>query len=240
MTERRGVPPPPKAESERVAKLIGQQRRQVNQSDESLQKQNIFLVFILCYIFRSSNFFTVACLQCWNEHTQPMKSGGFLNHSDISLLWHTWPKRLVCFSLLIDCLLIISISLPFMCTIGCISITAVYNIYIKMLHVETMTFIMVLQKECRIFLKRITDLAIVSIWSAQLIVLIKWWKTWISLFCVKVRTRRSKHGYSTREQLFLFTVQSWLGGLLHISMNKIYVYHSYTIAMEYNFYHHVI
>lgn len=88
-----------------------------------------FLVFILCYIFRSSNFFTVACLQCWNEHTLPMKSGGFLNHSDISLLWHTWPKRLVCFSLLIDCLLIISISLPFMCTIGCISITAVYNIY---------------------------------------------------------------------------------------------------------------
>lgn len=78
MTERRGVPPPPKAESERVAKLIGQQRRQVNQSDESLQKQNIFLVFILCYIFRSSNFFTVACLQCWNEHTLPMKSGGFL------------------------------------------------------------------------------------------------------------------------------------------------------------------
>lgn len=110
MTERRGVPPPPKAESERVAKLIGQQRRQVNQSDESLQKQNFFLVFILCYIFRSSNFFTVACLQCWNEHTLPMKSGGFLNHSDISLLWHTWPKRLVCFSLLIDCLLIISIS----------------------------------------------------------------------------------------------------------------------------------
>lgn len=78
MTERRGVPPPPKAESERVAKLIGQQRRQVNQSDESLQKQNIFLVFILCYIFRSSNFFTVACLQCWNGHTLPMKSGGFL------------------------------------------------------------------------------------------------------------------------------------------------------------------
>lgn len=78
MTERRGVPPPPKAESERVAKLIGQQRRQVNQSDESLQKQNFFLVFILCYIFRSSNFFTVACLQCWNEHTLPMKSGGFL------------------------------------------------------------------------------------------------------------------------------------------------------------------
>lgn len=78
MTERRGVPPPPKAESERVAKLIGQQRRQVNQSDESLQKQNFFLVFILCYIFRSSNFFTVACIQCWNEHTLPMKSGGFL------------------------------------------------------------------------------------------------------------------------------------------------------------------
>lgn len=99
---------------------------------------------------------------------------------------------------------------------------------------------MVLQKECRIFLKRIIDLAIVSIWSAQLIVLIKWWKTWISLFCVKVRTRRSKHGYSTREQLFLFTVQSWLGGLLHISMNKIYVYHSYTIATEYYFYHHII
>lgn len=45
MTERRGVPPPPKAESERVAKLIGQQRRQVNQSDESLQKQNIFIFF---------------------------------------------------------------------------------------------------------------------------------------------------------------------------------------------------
>lgn len=42
MTERRGVPPPPKAESERVAKLIGQQRRQVNQSDESLQKQKNF------------------------------------------------------------------------------------------------------------------------------------------------------------------------------------------------------
>lgn len=130
MTERRGVPPPPKAESERVAKLIGQQRRQVNQSDESLQKQKTKKIFFtLCYICRSSNFFTVACLQCWNEHTLPMKSGGFLNLSDISLLWHTWPKRLVCFSLLIDCLLIISISLPFLRTIGCISITAVYNIY---------------------------------------------------------------------------------------------------------------
>lgn len=42
MTERRGVPPPPKAESERVAKLIGQQRRQVNQSDESLQNKIFF------------------------------------------------------------------------------------------------------------------------------------------------------------------------------------------------------
>lgn len=58
MTERRGVPPPPKAESERVAKLIervakliGQQRRQVNQSDESLQKQNFFFGFhTLLYI----------------------------------------------------------------------------------------------------------------------------------------------------------------------------------------------
>lgn len=45
MTERRGVPPPPKAESERVAKLIGQQRRQVNQSDESLQKQKKIIFF---------------------------------------------------------------------------------------------------------------------------------------------------------------------------------------------------
>lgn len=46
MTERRGVPPPPKAESERVAKLIGQQRRQVNhQSDESLQKQKIMFSY---------------------------------------------------------------------------------------------------------------------------------------------------------------------------------------------------
>lgn len=52
------------------------------------------------------------------------------------------------------------------------------------------------------------------------------------LLC-KSRTR-------TREKLFLFTVQSWLGGLLHISMNKINVYHSYTIATEYNFYHHII
>lgn len=79
MTERRGVPPPPKAESERVAKLIGQQRRQVNQSDESLQKQKTNNFFhTLLYIYRSSNFFTVACLQCWNEHTLPMKSGGFL------------------------------------------------------------------------------------------------------------------------------------------------------------------
>lgn len=164
MTERRGVPPPPKAESERVAKLIGQQRRQVNQSDESLQKQNIFLVFILCYIFRSSNFFTVACLQCWNEHTLPMKSGGFLE-SFWLLFSLTYMAKKIGLSLSVnsDCLLIISISLPFMCTIGCISITAVYNIYIKMLHVETMTFIMVLQKECRIFLKRIIDLAIVSI-----------------------------------------------------------------------------
>lgn len=162
MTERRGVPPPPKAESERVAKLIGQQRRQVNQSDESLQKQNIFLVFILCYIFRSSNFFTVACLQCWNEHTLPMKSGGFWNHSSISLLWHTWPKRLVCFSLLIDCLLIISY-LCHLCALLVVSQSQPYTIYITMLHVETMIFIMVLQKECRIFLKRIIDLAIVSI-----------------------------------------------------------------------------
>lgn len=212
MTERRGVPPPPKAESERVAKLIGQQRRQVNQSDESLQKQNIFLVFILCYIFRSSNFFTVACLQCWNEHTLPMKSGGFLNLSDISLLWHTWPKRLVCLSLLIQIACWSFLYLCHLCALLVVSQSQPYTIYITMLHVETMIFIMVLQKECRIFLKRIIDLAIVSIWSAQLIVLIKWWKTWISLFCVKVRTRRSKHGYSTREQLFLFTVQSWLGG----------------------------
>lgn len=169
-------------------------------------------------------------------YTLPMKSGGFWNHSDFSLLWHTWPKRLVCFSLLIDCLLIISISLPFMCTIGCISITAVYNIYYNAacwnhdFHNGTP--------------KRMQNFSYWSSnslnWSAQLIVLIKWWKTWISLFCVKVRTRRSKHGYSTGEQLFLFTVQSWLGGLLHISMNKIYVYHCYTIATEYNFYDHVI
>lgn len=51
MTERRGVPPPPKAESERVAKLIGQQRRQVNhQSDESLQKQKIMFSYFCIYI----------------------------------------------------------------------------------------------------------------------------------------------------------------------------------------------
>lgn len=130
MTERRGVPPPPKAESERVAKLIGQQRRQVNQSDESLQKQktNNFFHTLLYYIdlVISSQllvFNAEMSIHCqWNLEA-------FWNHSDFSLLWHTWPKRLVCFSLLIDCLLIISISLPFMCTIGCISITAVYNIY---------------------------------------------------------------------------------------------------------------
>lgn len=51
MTERRGVPPPPKAESERVAKLIGQQRRQVNQSDESLQKQKkIWFSYFAIYL----------------------------------------------------------------------------------------------------------------------------------------------------------------------------------------------
>lgn len=136
MTERRGVPPPPKAESERVAKLIGQQRRQVNhQSDESLQKQKIMFSY-----FAYSNFFTAACLAIKSIHCQwKLEAFGIILTSLCSYM----AKRLVCFSQLIACWsFLLYISLPFLILHHWLYLQSQQYTYIciEMLHVETMIF----------------------------------------------------------------------------------------------------